>query len=531
MSVSIDGVVEVLEREVPEFRGDGWRDMRFAGFGPPETHLFDVPHGYWRGTGPLPPDHSRRFLDEFRATVGSATRLVDVVALGLPAGSFVQALAAGLDEALHRPGAHHLDVRLIAGLAHGASIDLDAFMRDLAGRITAPTRRLRLYAVVHQYMTPDALRWHGNWNHAKFVAVDSKRVLTGGQNWTSIDSLEPEPVFDLTLRLDGEPANAAHRFANRMWASVRRGLSRVASRCYIDGQHGALDAPPETDEPEQASSVGNQRVLSLGQLGMEDWPTGPVKKSPGLEALYGAIGLASHDIRTSQQDLGGLWGVSLGGGVAYRSTTRSGQPVLAVRERGISAYVYYFDETLLLALARAMRRKVVVSVVLSNVGAISRGGGKYSNGPGPFHITFALGHVLMREIGMKREDVHLLLQQFFSLQYLRFRGADRWGADRPLIANHAKAWLFDRNVMVAGSLNAYPSIVVRATHEPSGLLQEWAVMLEGPDAIEPILDAYWNPIFDGQPVTLEYEHLPRPDELAPRNDEPGEPDEGPAADG
>ena len=54
-----------------------------------------------------------------------------------------------------------------------------------------------------------------SWNHGKIIAVDGKKVLTGGSNYYLTDHLQVDPVFDVNIMVSNGPAVGAHKYTAR----------------------------------------------------------------------------------------------------------------------------------------------------------------------------------------------------------------------------------------------------------------------------------------------------------------------------
>mmetsp|Transcript_41709 Transcript_41709/g.126542 ORF Transcript_41709/g.126542 Transcript_41709/m.126542 type:complete len:1858 (-) Transcript_41709:76-5649(-) len=94
-----------------------------------------------------------------------------------------------------------------------------------------------------------------SWNHGKIVAVDGKKLITGGSNYYTTDYLQEDPVHDVSMQVTGGPALTAHRYAEKLWRTSCEwwGLHElwngvgIPPTGVLDLFFDAIDIPPPTD--------------------------------------------------------------------------------------------------------------------------------------------------------------------------------------------------------------------------------------------------------------------------------------------
>lgn len=59
-----------------------------------------------------------------------------------------------------------------------------------------------------------------SWNHGKIIAIDGKKLITGGSNYYQTHYLREDPIHDVSLQVSGGPAITAHRYSQRLWRTA-----------------------------------------------------------------------------------------------------------------------------------------------------------------------------------------------------------------------------------------------------------------------------------------------------------------------
>jgi hypothetical protein len=64
------------------------------------------------------------------------------------------------------------------------------------------------------------LQKHISWNHGKVLAVNGKTMMTGGGNYWDVYKGIEHDIIDQQVKVTGEAAISAHRWADYFWRSV-----------------------------------------------------------------------------------------------------------------------------------------------------------------------------------------------------------------------------------------------------------------------------------------------------------------------
>jgi phosphatidylserine/phosphatidylglycerophosphate/cardiolipin synthase-like enzyme len=518
MTSKLNDIHKVLLSDAPHLKNKAFHYSEGNEFSSADKFLFDTPHGYWgepydRATSDnLPEGHSQRFVNAYSSILDDAKHTIDVVNMGEITREFREGLFRGIKESLYKTG-NPITVRIFIGLALNDAlfsrkqIDTAQFLRDMKQWIGFADT-LSVYVGVATLLEGSSLLpWKpitGGWNHAKFVAVDSQYLLVGGHNWAGGPSpyLGSQPVYDLSIRVNGAAAHGGMAFANYLWDNVRQNNSHAPhSRIWCHSMiKGVIDTqvPPPVVYQDVERRFGTAAVLAVGQPGISARDS--KGRSPSLLAAYTAIGNAERVINLSQQNLGcGGGGFGWSWFKEFRSATTCGN--VAIRSVGRLNVAskpepkgeFWYDATLFTHLAHALRKNVKLNVVISN-----RGAGDYTTRETPGHIYRALGHFL-REIRCPLDEARRLIKAHVQIKTIMSHGHIPWSKGSTMDkANHAKFWSVDDELFYVGSHNLYPSVYLRgfnAHHD------EWGVVVGGQPETKTILDGYFTPLFaSGYPV-------------------------------
>lgn len=454
--------------------------------------------------------------------------MVDIAGLGILSGEFDDAITDALVAAAKQKKdrgevpIRPIVARIICGQPPGQDIDpigyfIVGFVNKMHGRLNE--------AGVLQYLNLYVLRqqgrvWGGevrgapvSWNHAKIVAADGRRLLTGGHNWWGADYLHERPIFDLSVYLEGPVACDAHQLCENIWGASRRQHIRA-----IVGGKGPLDASEAPVVPQYPRPAGGTRILSVAQPGLLKGGDGESKvPSAGRLAWYLAMERARESIDLSQQDIFSGGGFRLNAPEWHVDRTRGDVEILTVVNPIGNRQRYYCDKRLFEALAGALKRNVRVRIVLTNPDAKSRLGFTYATGAWPEIVMRGLAHCLMtgRE-PLTREQAYQVLadENKLELRTIGFDNYNYWRDGSIPIGNHAKFWAVDKRMFYVGSLNAYPDIAsFFGLGFLDGHLTEWGVIVEGEAETAMMLrdgpDGYFgNLLRHAQRVLASRDHLP-----------------------
>lgn len=441
---------------------------------------------------PYPIRDSRRFVESLRQVIGSATRYVDITLLwftgsGLPTGEFQAAIAEGL-AAANSPA---VVVRILIGVPP-LIIVRDEDLKDwLESTVQCNGRRLGdMRCAIHVGRAHQSL---SSWSHAKIVAADGRAVMVGGHNLWQEPYLGKSPVNDVSCRFDGAAAVAAHLFCNTLW---QHPFGAVVS--LVGGSLVSTARPPAFSPlPPVAVSPGSTRVLALGRLGgIPSRPT--VASNASVSARLAAMTRATSSIRISQQSL-------------YFEIA------------GVYTNQSNFDFHTCMAIVRAIRNGVSVSIVVSNEVSIPDGGYKgYLEQTVSFLATLYLTDraggipypmpdqgdlVGWMKAGLDQplplgppahfpspKDIPGQLEEFNArLQVAPLTHSENVGywlvSGRQLpAANHAKVWIIDDRYAYIGSDNMYLS-------GSAAGLQEFGYLIEDTAVVKQIIDDYWTQLW------------------------------------
>jgi len=217
-----------------------------------------------------------------------------------------------------------------------------------------PDQKLTVWVGTYRYNL-------SNWNHGKIIAIDGKKLITGGTNYYSQHYLQEDPVHDVSMQISGGPAITAHKFAEALWRTscewwglapshidttwrepdgTIRGMTQITSELPDGGIIGLDFCPPAysnavadgiLEEPTQANrwektGISVIPAARLGNLG------GSIEKGSHTSdlAMIALMEEAQTSIKFSQQDMlpvilesAALWSVGHGGDHLNSGVTRT----------------------------------------------------------------------------------------------------------------------------------------------------------------------------------------------------------------
>ncbi len=363
--------------------------------------------------------HSDALYDRVYDLVTTAQELVDISSLEAPEGRFAAALRNALTFLDH--SGRSVRVRYAYGAIPGATLAGQALEPDQV--VTLIARDLPASSSVQVAVA--ALRdGPQSWDHAKIIAIDRTTAIVGGHNLLTLDYLQRDPVFDLSMIATGSSAYLADAFVDRLWRfACSPATAELASSITIATAPGAPDPCAALTEttPAAVPNSGTTRIVGVGRLG-------DIGDNASDDALVALIGAAQTSLRISQQDLGGLGGE--------------------------------WPEPIVAALDAAVGRGVQVQFVMSNIGAFPDGltgfEATYSNGWTPADVVNELASYAAANASSMPSGMPQLLCQRFSSASLRHDPDDAW-PDGSKFANHAKLVIADDAAFYIGSQNLYPA--------------------------------------------------------------------------
>jgi F-box associated region/PLD-like domain len=321
--------------------------------------------------------------------------------------------------------------------AHLSGI-LDQLTKDLPGRTD-----MTIY--IGGGRTDTVAGFATSWNHSKIVAIDGTELFSGGHNLWHQYFIANNPLFDVSLKLAGDPALSAHRFADKLWEHQRNSFltdryTLLWRKKLVTGNIGLV--PNSYTLLDVVPAGGAIRVLSVGQTGTTDY------ESPVQRAVLNMVNAAEKSIYISQQALVHPW------------------------------FSQILDAPLINSLVRRTLETPAVSVeiVLSSVDS-------------PHHTeSYVNNKLLLRYVwqtavvsGVKDNIANR--EKFcnhFKVSSLRVSGKSEH------FANHAKVLMLDKQIFLIGSHNLYEQAPMQ--------LSEYAHVIADPTKAGEFFKAYFQPL-------------------------------------
>ena len=453
-------------------------------------------NSYWLPIGQALSDSCRKLLQEIESLVGSARSFLDITTLwhmdnklgGFPDVWFLQALQKGFAQIAASRASP--TIRILIGIPLGPIVSVQDLANWVNKLIPSDTELTVHIATNHT----SALN---SWNHSKIIAADGKSAIVGGHNLWSSAYMSFAPVHDVSVRVDGPAAIAAHAFANILWEKPFDCIKWYKRR----SENGVRPASAMLPTP---PSAGSTRILSVGRMGTGISNVTNKLTDASVYARLTAILRAKSDIRISQQGLGFQF---------------------------IQSDITSFDVPTMAALTKAMLTGVKVSIVMSNDGAKDAAGDRYSStsvaitfeyfirfiqlglhtkylppkdaGPDKYYelTTSKTMAEMWAEVLSLSPDRHstvevaqILNSQLFltTLQFSKEGGNWRWmdgkKSEERIPGNHAKVYIIDDTNFYIGSDNMYRS-------SSKGGLQEFGYMFEGKEETQDFIRNYWDKLW------------------------------------
>jgi phosphatidylserine/phosphatidylglycerophosphate/cardiolipin synthase-like enzyme len=467
----LDAVERSLREISPGLEGTVWeRTSGNSMDGDDASWLFHTP-GCWGDNACADRAGTRAFLDKLTASIGSATRTVDLSTLApFPNGQFQDAIVAGLKTAASK---HRLRVRILIGAVPFGNLgevpaayrdQLNAKLGPAAGNVT-----LHIGSMTTRKTT-------FSWNHSKILVVDGRSAIVGGINtWGDVYIDTTHPVADTSFALSGPAASSASRYLDTIWGWTCRNSANPILVWYAGTGNAACTATLETT---RATATGDVPVIAVGDLGLgiqrndprstykPTLPTAPDTKcgispydytnadrdydtvNPEASALRALVSSATSQIEISQQDL-----------------------------HGNCPPMPRYDVRLYDALAAKLIAGVKVRLVLSDPANYGPIGSGYSYIKSLTEVTAALRGRIAAKTG---DAAGARATMCGNLQLASFRSAPeaRWADGKPY-ALHNKLVVVDRSTFYLGSRNLYPA-----------WLQDFGYIVESQSATAELKTAY-----------------------------------------
>lgn len=393
--------------------------------------------------------HSAHLWEAQYEALVQAQSFVDVAVLEPPNGRFSAAIRNAITY-LDRSG-RSVEIRILFGHVPvpGHSTDTLEVLRDLTQYLPSDTH---LQVSVGAYRSGVPSR-----NHTKIIAVDGHYLIQGGHNYWTETYLTSNPIFDVSMQIQGSPAIDAHMLLNRLWEYTCGPETLLGHNSLHSFPYEVALCPEPFVRPSTREAAGNIPVISVGRLSN-------LGENPADDALLTMLGAARETIRLSIQDIGPVR-------VGPITTTDWPEQVLA-------------------ELGWALARGVDVYVVLSTPGAApdgNREAGTYGNGWEPEDVAERVERWLddnpyvFDDPGQSARE---LVCEHFHAATLRFSDDDTW-EDGTSIGNHTKLIIVDDTAFYIGAQNLYPTDNA-----------EFGLIIDDPVVTRDLLQRYWNPLWE-----------------------------------
>jgi len=220
---------------------------------------------------------------------------------------------------LHSTG-RPVTIKFMFGSIFDSNENPKKILEELTDGINLTNTKLKLWAGTYR---SGAI----SWNHGKIIAVDGKRVFTGGTNYYFDHYLQEDPVFDVNIMVSNGPALGAHRYAAKLWTPLCEwtfagaGTSHVEAASvtrdgnveYVTGQAittGLWECPPVFNaavNKYNGKTANGAMVIQAARLGLlasdeDDNMIEDGQKTSDL-AMFAMMEKAEKQIYFSQQDI------------------------------------------------------------------------------------------------------------------------------------------------------------------------------------------------------------------------------------
>lgn len=414
-----------------------------------------------------PSNHHSDFLPEaMRKLVISATRHVDILNLGQPSGAFEIQLRKAIarinrERAYPTSESHRLHIRYYYGVDYfpivgGEKCDSKALVESLTGDILASDGLNIRVSVACREPGISGIYW----NHSKMVVVDGREAIVGGHILKGPEYLNVNPRFDISMRLIGDAAHGAQRFAQALW-------DKYVCSSWVQPATRLMYSVPATNENYLRAAcrnaytrpAGNSRTAStIPVIAAGTQGSGGDKASD--DALFALIESARRTVLLSQQDL------------------------VEVRQRGMGV-----SPGLMARLRDKMAEGVDVYIMLSNN---DNGERSWSNATLHETLSRIVDYIEENPGPLSGRDIGAILCERLHLAPIRFSDTEEEWSNGDAITNHAKLVLVDDEAFYIGSQNLYPG-GLGDDNRPS--LFEFGFIVESPSHARRIRSEYWDPLW------------------------------------
>lgn len=473
--------------------------------------------------------HSYKLYDEMYSVMIDAKIFLDITTLTPPTDRFLAALTNALTYISNKPEDQRPIVRILysnwaANAAGFPDLLLDAskFLKKILQKVDS-AKKLTVYTgAINAGPEKGITAWAFSWNHSKIVAADGQTAIVGGHNMWGEHYLGKNPVFDVSMKVQGESATHAQDYADKLWGYVlwrindspfdkalqkegTHSLVHTAAYTYDTSSNtstitksyeivGDTFVPNPKGQPDKdvyarakadfPSQSGTIPILSIGrEAGMDLSHVFPDRNSylseegePADRSMYQLFSMAENKIRISLQSFSLLSALA-----------------------PVEWYVVTWDYALFYEMAKAVRRGVTIEVVLSNPNAIAGGLSKTEapyDGEDVKNVNKRLRDVLIREFYLTAVEAEALVAQKFFVTNFRFSQDEMYpdskGVKSVPLPNHAKTFMVDDRLFYIGSQNQY-----RCN------LAEFGYVVEDVTVARSYIDNYWTKLWEQSKRTLD----------------------------
>lgn len=487
-----------------------------------QTHEDEVPKRLCIG-------QSAEWYDKVYSTIASAEYYVDISSLTPATGRFEAAIRNALTF-LHNAG-RTVNVRVLYGNIPSLSIDYirTSLMRDIGSETTVTLTvgtwdrvcigkirdDFRMIAGktkgIHNFFWSIGKTAVGNgvsWNHAKIVASDGHRLISGGHNMWDTNYLESSPVIDLSTIVSGEVASFAHEYLNVQWGklcSVRRWryLAKILFQGMISrvsSSSGSMCPKQYVPKQEKNTPHGSVPTISVGRYGgLFEAPPLITRSQTSDRAFIAMMRSAKNKIRISQQDIGPPGGYEAKAGKHYSLK---------------GTWARYGNNWALVEICGALLRNIDVEIVTSNVGESAGARGGYAWGWTPKDILqmavyyLQNGDILQEPTlhnNLSKDEIATLVCNHLTVTTAQLRrGEASWRVEErcpaasfsdkesscnsqeaKMFGLHSKFYMVDDVAFYIGSHNLY-----------SDPLAEFGLIFDDEEAVKDMMKWFWEPFWE-----------------------------------
>jgi len=425
--------------------------------------------------------------------LGQTEEWCDILTLAPPTGLFMDAFKNGIKTICEAEGLFNrkIIIRIMFGNIVGQPVNCNKLIAEMTEDLPEnASERIKLWV--------GSWRKGVSWNHAKIIAIDGKRLWTGGHNFWDRHYLKSNPTNDLSILMDGNVALDAHRYANAQWGYIVKKQSTAWGKFVDRHVSDSLDVPrvarvtvsewPESSAAEFPPFYTIKKLrsgrLSRGPSGFKTDPEiedffvpvitlgryGTILKKarPSDDAFVAMFDSAQTIIRCALQDLGPIC-----------------VPKTKMTVPGMVWPLPYMN-----AMARAMWTKGVdIEIILSNPGSIPDNlpitEAQYGNGWSCVDVAAEIIKCVKAQYPDAADDkLRETVQDNLRVSFLRCKRGGCNYADGGSLGLHSKHFIIDDVCCYIGSQNLYTCD-----------LAEWGVVIDSPGAVGDIKQKYWDPMW------------------------------------